>query len=149
MSVHGMSAEQVLVTTFNGNLADALATQLDLLICDAGERRRIEVLNVDRLAYRIVKQARGTPVIADERVLRTWWAQAAATGGLAFTSTFLKNEWEQVILAQDLHTEHAYLTCGRNGRDGRSPKPSAARSGRPHSTSPPSSPRAASRPICS
>ena len=81
MSAPGTSAEQVLVTTFNGNLADALAAQLDLLICDARERRRIEVLNVDRLAYRIVKQARGTPVIADERVLRTWWAQAAATAG--------------------------------------------------------------------
>ena len=41
-------------------------------------RRRIEVLNVDRLAYGIVKAARGAPVIADERVLRTQWAEAAA-----------------------------------------------------------------------
>ena len=32
-------------------------------------RSRIEVLNVDRLAYGIVKQARGNPVIAYERVL--------------------------------------------------------------------------------
>jgi len=72
------------------------------------------VLNVDRLAYSIVKQARGTPVIADERVLRTRWARAAA--GLSFTAAFGKNEWEQVILAQDLHTEQAYLTCPRTGR---------------------------------
>ena len=107
-------AGRVLVTTFNGNLAGALAAQLDLLIRDAGVRRRIEVLNVDRLAYSIVKQARGTPVIADERVLRTWWAHAVA--GLSFTSAFGKNEWEQVILAQDLHTEQAYLTCPRTGR---------------------------------
>ena len=54
-------------TTFNGNLADALHAQLDLLIRDAGCASQIEVLNVDRLAYRIVKEARGTPVIADER----------------------------------------------------------------------------------
>ncbi len=67
-------ARQVLVTTFNGTLADALGTQLDLLIRDDRARRRIEVLNVDRLAYRIVKAARGAPVIADERVLRTQWA---------------------------------------------------------------------------
>ena len=52
------------------NLADALDAQLDLLVQDAAVRSRIEVLNVDRLAHRIVKQARGTPVIADERVLR-------------------------------------------------------------------------------
>jgi len=107
-------AGRVLVTTFNGNLAGALRTQLDLLIRDAGLRLRIEVLNVDRLAYSIVKQARGTPVIADERVLRTRWARAVA--GLSFTPAFGKNEWEQVILAQDLETEQAYLTCPRTGR---------------------------------
>src|SRR6185312_10863577 len=89
----------VLVTTFNGNLADSLSAQLDLLVTDAAVRGRIEVLNVDRLAYRVVKQARGNPVIADERELRTRWAEAAADVGLAFTPAFLKNEWEQVIQA--------------------------------------------------
>ncbi len=34
---------------------------------------------MDRLAYSIVKQARGTPVIADERVLRARWAEAAGS----------------------------------------------------------------------
>ena len=106
----------VLLTTFNGNLADSLHAQLDLLIPDAAVRDRIEVLNVDRLAYRVVKQARGTPVLADERELRVRWAQAAADAGLDFTPAFLKNEWEQVILAQDLRAERAYLTCPRTGR---------------------------------
>jgi hypothetical protein len=107
------AAGQILVTTFNGNLTEALNAQLDLLVRDAA-RSRIEVLNVDRLAYGIVKQARGTPLIADERVLRARWAQAAA--GLAFTPAFGKNEWEQVILALDLRTEQAYLACPRTGR---------------------------------
>ena len=107
---------RVLVTTLNGNLAHALAVQLDLLVRDAQVRRRIEVLNVDRLAYRIVRQARGVPVIADERVLRDRWAKAAAEAGLAFTAAFGKNEWEQVLLAQDLGTEQAYLACARTGR---------------------------------
>ena len=109
-------AEPVLVTTFAGNLADALGAQLNMLIRDADVRRRIEVLNVDRLAYRVVRQARGTPIIADERVLLDRWAKAAADAGLAFTPAFGKNEWEQVILAQDLRTEQAYLTCLRTGR---------------------------------
>ena len=107
---------RVLVTTLNGNLAHALAVQLDLLVRDARVRQRIEVLNVDRLAYRIVRQARGVPVIADERVLRDRWAKAAAEAGLAFTAAFGKNEWEQVLLAQDLRTEQAYLACARTGR---------------------------------
>ena len=112
----GPGAAQILVTTFNGILAEALHAQLGLLIPDAAVRSRIEVLNVDRLAYGIVRQARGTPVIADERVLRTRWAEAAADVGLAFTPAYLKNEWEQVILAQDLRTEQAYLACPRTGR---------------------------------
>ena len=106
----------VLLTTFNGNLAESLHAQLDLLIPDAAVRDRIEVLNVDRLAYRVVKQARGTPVLADERELRVRWARAAADAGLDLTPAFLKNEWEQVILAQDLRAEPAYLTCLRTGR---------------------------------
>ena len=106
----------VLLTTFNGNLAESLHAQLDLLIPDAAVRDRIEVLNVDRLAYRVVKQARGTPVLADERELRVRWAQAAADAGLDLTPAFLKNEWEQVILAQDLRAEPAYLTCLRTSR---------------------------------
>ena len=111
-----ISAKPVLLTTFAGNLADVLSTQLDLLIPNSDVRSRIDVLNVDRLAYSIVKQARGNPVIADERVLRTRWAKAAADAGLMYTPAFLKNEWEQVILAQDLRTEQAYLTCLRTGR---------------------------------
>ena len=106
----------VLLTTFNGNLAEALQSQLDLLIRDPAVRGQIQVSNVDRLAYRIVTQARGTPVIADERVLRARWAQAVAALGLDFTPAFLKNEWEQVILAQDLRSEQAYLACPRTGR---------------------------------
>ena len=107
---------QILLTTFNGNLADALSAQLDLLIPDGAVRRRIDVLNVDRLAYGIVRQVRGHPVIADERVLRARWSAAAAQAGRPFTPAFLRTEWEQVILARDLWTEQAYLDCPRAGR---------------------------------
>ena len=115
-SAPGPDAAPILLTTFNGNLANALQAQLDLLIRDPAVRRQIQVRNVDRLAYSIVTEARGTPVIADERVLRARWAEAAAAFGLELTPAFLKNEWEQVILAQDLRSEHAYLTCPRTGR---------------------------------
>jgi superfamily I DNA/RNA helicase len=115
-SAPGPDVAPILLTTFNGNLADALQAQLDLLIGDPAVRRQIQVRNVDRLAYSIVTEARGTPVIADERVLRARWAEAAAAFGLELTPAFLKNEWEEVILAQDLRSEHAYLTCLRTGR---------------------------------
>lgn len=107
---------QVLVTSFNGILADALATQLDLLLTDDEVHRRIEVRNVDRVAYAIVKAARGTPIVADERILHAFWVAAAERAGLEFTPAFLKNEWEQVILAQNLRSELTYLNCTRTGR---------------------------------
>ena len=107
---------QVLVTAFSGILADSLAAQLDPLIPNEGARRRIEVLNVDRLAYAVVRASRGAPVIADERMLRALWADAAARARLDLTPAFMKNEWEQVILAQDLSSEQTYLTCLRAGR---------------------------------
>jgi hypothetical protein len=109
-------AGPILLTTFNGNLADALRSQLGLLIRDPAVRDRVQVSNIDRLAYSIVAEARGAPVIADERVLRARWAEAAAASGLDLSPAFLKHEWEQVILAQDLRSEHAYLTCPRTGR---------------------------------
>ena len=66
----------ILLTTFTRNLADTLGSQLALLIEDDDVRDRVEVLNVDRLAYRIVAQARGAnPAIADNQQLR------AALGG--------------------------------------------------------------------
>jgi hypothetical protein len=114
----------ILLTTFTRNLAEALDAQLGLLISDASVRGRIEIINVDRLAYRIVQQARGKAAVADAQHLRYRWAEAAADAGLtgqaadgpALTPSFLQHEWEQVILAQDLQTERAYLTCLRTGR---------------------------------
>jgi len=112
----GRAGPPILLTTFTRNLAEALDAQLALLIQDAAVRSRVEVLNVDRLAYSIVKQARGGPAVADERALRQRWAQAAADARLDLSAVFLKQEWEQVIVAQDLYNEQAYLTCLRAGR---------------------------------
>jgi AAA domain/UvrD-like helicase C-terminal domain len=110
-------APSILLTSFTRNLVAALAAQLPLVVGDSRLRARIEILNVDRLANRIVSEARGHyPATADAYQLRQKWAAAAAEAGLPFSAVFLEREWEQVILAQDLHTEQAYLTCLRAGR---------------------------------
>ena len=107
----------VLLTTFTRNLADALETQFDLLVDTDDVRRQVEILNVDRLAYRVAEQSRGTrPAIIDNKHLADLWAAAASKAGLPFAPTFLIREWEQVILAQDLQAEQEYLTCSRAGQ---------------------------------
>jgi superfamily I DNA/RNA helicase len=111
------SSRPVLLTTFTRNLADALQAQFELLVDDDGVRGQVEILNVDRLAYRIAERGRGArPVIIDADDLAVLWASAAADAGLPFAPTFLVREWEQVILAQDLRTEQDYLTCSRAGQ---------------------------------
>lgn len=110
------SAASILLTTFTRNLADALEAQFELLI-DTGEvRRQVEILNVDRIAYRVVEQSRGgsKPMIIDWKELKRLWA--AASAGLSFAPSFLNREWEQVILAQDLRTEADYMTASRAGQ---------------------------------
>ncbi len=106
----------ILLTTFTTSLADALDAQLALLAGDDRVRGQIEILNVDKLANRIVRLARGMVRIADPAAIGDVFAAAIATAGLDLSPSFLLHEWEQVILAQDLTTEDAYLACRRTGR---------------------------------
>ncbi len=113
----GEAGRSVLLTTFTRNLAEALDAQFGLLVDSAEVCGQVEILNVDRLAYRIAGQARGTrPAIIDGKELARLWADAAAKADLPHAPTFLNREWEQVILAQDLRTEQDYLTCSRAGQ---------------------------------
>ncbi len=113
----GEAGRSVLLTTFTRNLAEALDAQFGLLVDSSDVRSRVEILNVDRLAYRVAEQARGTrPVIIDGKELAGLWADAAAKADLPYAPTFLNREWEQVILAQDLRTDQDYLTCSRTGQ---------------------------------
>lgn len=107
----------VLLTTFNRGLAESLTKQFEQLVEDTAIRSRVEVLNVDRLAYQIVAQAHGKqPTIVDERDLSGWWAAAAEKIGHQFTPAFLQREWDQVMLAQGLSDKNEYLESRRRGR---------------------------------
>ncbi|MGQ0837146.1 UvrD-helicase domain-containing protein [Actinokineospora sp.] len=107
----------ILLTTFTRNLADALADQLRVLVADDAVRARIEVVNVDRLAYQVVSTATGTnpEIVAASRYTGLWQSASASVGG-TLTPSFLQREWEQVILAQALPDRDAYLACERKGR---------------------------------
>ncbi|GIJ52209.1 DNA helicase [Virgisporangium aliadipatigenens] len=115
---------KVLLTTFTRALADALAAQLFRLTGDPALRRRIEVISIDRLAYEIVARHRKVNVATDE-VLAPLWQEAATSGSTAedragrpsrFGSVFLRREWEQVVLAQQLTSVEAYREASRGGR---------------------------------
>ncbi len=112
----GTTGKPILFTTFTRNLAQAIEQDLrdlggpDLLDV-------VDIVNVDRLSYRIVQEAEGagpTPINDDE--IRTLWQEVADETDTGLPPEFLHNEWEQVILAQDLTSRSEYFTASRAGR---------------------------------
>lgn len=104
----------ILLTTFTTTLDSTLQTQLDLLVQEEERRRLVDVRNVDKVARQVVKKAHGEPDLRPPyRFYPQWDAHAA---GLDVSGRFLLEEWENVVLAQDLHTEREYLETRRRGR---------------------------------
>jgi hypothetical protein len=110
----------VLLTTFSRALAGNLAAALSRLEDDPGVRDRIDVLGIDRLAYRIFGEqaaARGERwSVATEADVSAAWRHAEAVTHASYSRDFLTTEWEQVILAQDIDNLGDYLACQRGGR---------------------------------
>ena len=109
-TAHQLPLRAVLLTTFTRGLAEALERDLTALL-DAERRRTVEVLNVDRWALGVVRAEHGAVTIVDDEDLRTRLAVLDE-----FTPTFLLEEWRQVVLAHDVHTEAEYLAAPRRGR---------------------------------
>jgi len=117
---------KVLLTTYTRALADALARQLHRLTDDPSVLGRIDVISVDRLAYQVVTAQAGRKVtIAEEDVVSRLFDEAATAGpthvnragtATTFSGTFLRREWEQVVLAQQLAGVDAYREASRRGR---------------------------------
>jgi hypothetical protein len=109
VTTRDLPPRSVLLTTYTRALADALERDLTRLL-DDGQRRAVEVLNVDRWALGVVRAEHGHVTVKREDELRD------RLQGAAFPPVFLLDEWRQVVLANDVHTEEAYLAAPRRGR---------------------------------
>lgn len=116
---------KVLLTTYTRALATALDRQLHRLTDDPAVRARIDVVSIDKLAYDVVRRAGRKATIVEEDVLDRLWERAAKGGPThldragrvtRFSGAFLRREWEQVVLAQQLTTVEEYLAVERRGR---------------------------------
>lgn len=105
----------ILLTTFSTGLANALGRQLAELLPEEALRARVEVRNIDKLAYEIVSSTGEPPRIIKNDVLKNWWENAARNHG-GLSPAFLAREWEQVVLAQRIATQAAYFGAIRRGR---------------------------------
>src|SRR5690606_28940984 len=102
-----------------------LTKQLYRLTTDPAVRARIDVISIDRLAYEIVARDNGKVAGADSEILDRLWEAAAkaeltrldrAGQATTFSAAFLRHEWEQVVLAQQLTTVEEYRDAPRRGR---------------------------------
>ena len=108
----------ILLTTFNRNLAADLRTRLMAL---GGEElvARVDIVNIDRLASRVVSEARaggGRRVVNDNDVPQLWADFLIETGDAGWDADFLAAEWTQVILGQVLNSRTDYFKARRPNR---------------------------------
>ncbi|WP_433700833.1 UvrD-helicase domain-containing protein [Nocardiopsis sp. CA-288880] len=106
--------QPILLTTFTTTLDAALRNQLELLVKDTARRNLVDVRNLDKIAHQVVRQVHGRLDFPSFRDLAAQWDTHAK--GLDVSGRFLLEEWDHVILAQDLRTERDYLGARRRGR---------------------------------
>ena len=109
-------SDRILFTTFTTNLAKDIERQLHDL-CGA-EISRIEVVNLDRWAVRFLKaqKLKFELVRTEDQTKEIWQDAHSAAGNDDFPLEFYKDEWRQVVQAQDIVDLDGYLKARRVGR---------------------------------
>jgi len=106
----------ILFTTFTRNLAQVIERDLRSM-SGRTSLDRIDVLNVDRLAYRIVQDVDGkAPHIIDAGHEERLWDKVLTQEGTQHSVQFVRAEWEQVVLAQACESRTDYFNAARSGR---------------------------------
>ncbi|MES9889883.1 MAG: UvrD-helicase domain-containing protein [Candidatus Thiodiazotropha sp.] len=113
------SEKKLLFTTFTTNLALDIEDGLKS-ICTDEQLRQIEIINLDALVYRLLKAKRYEHEIAFdfEAKCRPLWESAMVDfdPSIGVDRNYVREEFEQVVLAQGLTTRDAYREAPRKGR---------------------------------
>lgn len=113
--------DRILLTTYNKRLSAELERKLARLV-DPTALRRIDIVNVDRLALDIARELTGErrrPVWSDAELRKHWQAVLIEAGETDFDAGFLLDEWNQVILAGFITSKSGYAAAERQGRGAR------------------------------
>lgn len=115
----GDPSQRILFTTYTTALATELDRRLQLL-CTPVERKRIDVVNVDKFASSIVRAQEGkaSTVVREEQDILDLWHEVINDSGLEYTAEFLNSEWETIVLGgvQPIESIKDYLRTPRPGR---------------------------------
>ncbi|MEC8849771.1 MAG: UvrD-helicase domain-containing protein [Pseudomonadota bacterium] len=120
LSGHFLQAnEKLLFTTYTTNLALDVEDALQSL-CGGSLPRNIEVLNLDAWVYRYLRAMKYEHQILFDFAKRgeeAWQrSMTLLESGIGLDSDFVREEFEQVVLAQGLNSLDAYRQAPRRGR---------------------------------
>jgi len=115
----GDTDQKLLFTTFTTNLALDIEDGLKS-ICTPEQMRHIDIINLDALVFRLLKVRRYEHEIAfdfEAKCAPVWEsAMVDFDPTLGVSREFVREEFEQVVLAQGLATRDAYREAPRRGR---------------------------------
>ncbi len=115
----GDTDRNLLFTTFTTNLALDIEDGLKS-ICTPEQMRHIDIINLDALVFRLLKVRRYEHEIAfdfEAKCAPVWEsAMVDFDPALGVSREFVREEFEQVVLAQGLATRDAYREAPRRGR---------------------------------
>lgn len=110
--------QRVLFTTFTHNLAADIRASLEKL-CSPDELGRIDVAHLHGWAHDYLRHAGvDFQIVYDEHRLREAWevAMTRAEPSLSLEEPFYKAEWTEIVVANGIRDEEAYLRVPRTGR---------------------------------
>lgn len=110
--------EKILFTTFTANLAGDIKDNLRK-ICTVEELRRIDVINIDAwVTQYLSSHGYSAKVTYKDSEIDNLWKEAMNldTDPLGFSKEFYKEEWNRIIVAQEVFTPQLYMNAKRNGR---------------------------------
>ena len=107
--------DRILFTTYTANLAQNVEQNLAHLC--GPEKSQIEVVHLHAWAARFLRDQGKKFEVASPDELDACWSEAIERSGVRdFDIGFLKQEWEQVVQANDIESPTDYFKVSRTGR---------------------------------
>ena len=108
--------DKILITTFTANLAEDIKENLKKIV-DVDTLKKIEVVNLDKWVNEFLRRQNYNYTIDYKKVDEILKSVIASDlNDLRFSESFYKEEWNKVILNQNITTKKQYIKASRLGR---------------------------------
>ncbi len=114
---HLPADKKIFFTTYTVNLANDIRDQLRKL-CSINEMHRIDVLNLDAWAFQYLQEHEYQYKIIYDKEFQTNMEEAISLSGVSvpYTTGFIMDEWQKIVVPQETFTKEQYLKAPRIGR---------------------------------